>query len=164
MLGAGDRVRGHEVHARPQMRPHVLEHRAFDRAHVGDDRAGLNMGADLLRDLTALADRHACDDEVGARNGSRIARRHLIGDAELGDAPAGRVRARRGDDRTHRARGARRARDRRSDQAYPDQGETLEHRFALGHDDRPRNSASAPTTSRFASSVPTVMRNAFGNL
>ena len=40
-------------------------HRALDRADIGDDRAGLEMGGDLLRDRAAGADRDAEDDEIG---------------------------------------------------------------------------------------------------
>ena len=39
MLGAGDRMRRHEMHAGGQMRSHVAHDRALDRADIGDDRA-----------------------------------------------------------------------------------------------------------------------------
>ena len=57
MLGAGDRMRRHEMDARRQMRRHLADDRALDRADVGDDRAGLEERRDLLRDRAAGADR-----------------------------------------------------------------------------------------------------------
>ena len=89
-------------------------HRALDRADVGDDRAGLQMRADLLGDRAAGADRNADDDEIGAFDRGGVGLDHLIGEAELGDALARLRRARGGDDRAHRALRARRARDRAS--------------------------------------------------
>ena len=126
MLGAGDRMRGHEMHARGQVRRHVAHDRALDRADVGHDRARLQMRADLGRDRAAGADRDADDDEIGAFDRRRIGLDHLIGDAELGDAPARGGRARRRDDRARRALRARRARDRGADQADADQREAVE--------------------------------------
>ena len=47
ILRAGDRMRRDEMHALRHMRRHVLEHRALDRADIGDDRAGLQRRGDL---------------------------------------------------------------------------------------------------------------------
>ena len=57
MLGAGDRMGRHEMHAGRQIRRHVAHDRALDRADVGDDCAGLEMAGDLLGDRAAGADR-----------------------------------------------------------------------------------------------------------
>ena len=122
------------------------------------------MRADLLGDLAAGADRNADDDEIGAFDRGGVALDHLIGDAELGHALARLRRARGGDDRAHRALRARRARDRAADQAEADQRQAVEDRLLRVTPAFPRNSASAFTTSRLASSVPTVMRSAFGSL
>ena len=162
MLGAGDRMRRHEMHVLRQVRRHVAHHRALDRADVGDDGARLQMRADLPGDGAAGADRHADDDEIGALDRGGIALDDLIGKAELGHA-ARRVVAERAvatieRDRALRARGAR---DRGADQADADQRETVEE-AAVAHACFPRNSASAATTRRLASSVPTVMRSALG--
>ena len=115
--------------------------------------------ADLGRDRPARADRNADDDEVGALHGLGVRLDHLIGDAELNDAPPCRVGPRGRDDRPRGAVFARRARDRAADQADADQGELVDDR---GGHFFPMNSASVFTTSRFASSVPMVMRSAFG--
>ena len=81
---------------------------------------------------------------------------------ELGDAPARRgERAVATIERTS-ALCARGARDRGADQADADQREAIEERRLASHDFFPTNSANAATTSRFASSLPTVMRSAFG--
>ena len=71
---------------------------ALDRADVGDDRARLEVRRDLLRHRAAGADGDAEDDEVGVLHRFRIGLEHAIDDAELGDARAGLVRARGGDD------------------------------------------------------------------
>ena len=84
------------------------------------------MRADLLGDRAAGADRNADDDEVGAFDGGGVGFDHLVGEAELGDAPARLRRARGRDDRARRALRARRARDRGADQADADQREAIE--------------------------------------
>ncbi len=126
IFGAGDRVRGHEMHGLRQMRGHVAYHRALDRADVGDDRAFRKMRADLLGDRAADADRNAEDDEVGAFHRRGVGLDHLVGDAEFGDAPARLRRTRGGDDRAHRALRLGGARDRGADQSDTDQRETVE--------------------------------------
>ena len=103
-----------------------LEHRALHRADVGDDRAGLERCGDLGRHRPACADRNADDDEVGVLRRLGVGLDHLIGDAELDDAPARRLRARGRDDRAHHAVFARRARDRAADQADADQREAVD--------------------------------------
>ena len=170
MLGARDRVRRDEMHMLRQVRGHVPHHRAFDRADVGHGRALHQMRADLLGHVAAGADRNADDDQVGAFDRGGVALDHLIDHAQFGHALAGLRRACRGDDRAHRALGAGGARDRAADQAETDQCQAVEDRLArfaahlAAHLDFPRNSASAFTTSRFASSVPTDMRSAWGSL
>ncbi len=62
---------------RRQMRRHVLQHRGLDRADIRDDRAGLQVRRDVLRDRAASADRHAGDDEIGVLHGVGIG----LGDA-----------------------------------------------------------------------------------
>jgi len=58
---------------------------------------------------------------------------------------------------------ARRARDRAADQADADQRQAVEE-DRRSHHGRPMKSLSAATTSWLASSVPTLSRNALGNL
>ena len=156
-------MRRHEMHALRQMRSHVAHDRALDRADIGDDRAGRKVRADLGGDRAAGADRNADDDEVGAFDRLGVGLDHLVGEAELGDAPARLRRARGGDDRADGALRARRARDRGADQADADQRQAVERAARRAHAAFPRNSLSAATTSRFASSVPTVMRSACGS-
>ena len=105
---------------------HVAQHRALHRADVGENRARLEMCGDLLGHRAALADRDADDDEVGACGRLRIGLDHLVGEAELGDAPARRGRTRSRDDGAHHALRARRACDRGADQADADQGKAVE--------------------------------------
>ena len=50
MFGAGHRMGGDEMNARRQMRRHLADDGALDRADVGDDRAGFKERRDLLRD------------------------------------------------------------------------------------------------------------------
>ena len=126
MLGAGDRMRRHEMHAGRQMRRHVAHHRALDRADVGDDRARLEMGRDLLRDRAAGADRDAEDDEIGVLGGFRIGLDHAIDNAELHYPRAGLRRARGGDDFAREPLFTRGTRDRAADQPEADQRDLLE--------------------------------------
>ncbi len=128
---------------------------------------GFRCGADLLGDLAAGADRSADDDEIGAGDRGGVGLDHLIGKAEFGDAPPRRGGARARHDLAHRALRARRPRDRRADQADADQRQAVEQRCGFAsqhHAGFARNSLSAATTRRLASSVPTVMRSAFGSL
>jgi hypothetical protein len=94
------------------MRAHVAHDRAFDRADIGNDGAFLELRGNLFGDLAAGADRHADNDEIGARNGGAIGLDHLIGEAEFGDAPPRRRRPRGRDDLADRPLCARGARDR----------------------------------------------------
>ena len=164
IFGAGDRMRRHEMHVLRQMRGHVADDRALDRADVGDDGAGRQMRADFLGHRAAGADRNADDDQIGAFDRGGIGFHHLIGEAEFGHALARRGRTRGGHDRAHGALRAGGARDRGADQPDADQRQAVEERRRFAHAAFPRNSASALTTSRLASSVPTLMRSALGSL
>src|SRR5262249_22716738 len=119
--------------------------------------------SDLRGDLAALAHRYTHDHKIGTLDRRRVGLGHLIGDAEFGDAPARRARARCRRDRPYDAGVARGTRDRRADQAHADQRQTIEYRVCA-HAAALRKSPSAATTSRFASSVPTDKRNALGSL
>src|SRR2546423_736416 len=63
-------MRRDEMHALRDMRRHVLEHRALDRADVGNDCARLQRCRDLLRNRPARADRNTDDDEVSRASAS----------------------------------------------------------------------------------------------
>ena len=69
------------------MRSHVAQHRALDRADIGDRGAALKMRSDLRGDVAAGADRNADDDEVGAGDRCGVGLDDLVGEAKLGDAP-----------------------------------------------------------------------------
>src|SRR5262249_4414373 len=162
IFGAGDGVRRHEMHSRGEVGRYGAQDRAFDRTDVRDDRSRRKVRPDLCGHLAACADRDGDDDEISAFGCRGVGFNHLIGEAELSHAPARGRGAGGGDDGTRSALRARGARDRRADETHSDQRETIEN--GLPPHLRPMNSASAATTSRFASSVPTVMRNAFGRL
>ena len=153
----------HEMHAVREVGRHLPQYRAFDRADIGDNCARVEMRSDLPRDGAAGADRDADDDKIGAFDGRRIGLDHLIGDCRArrsaGGLPAVRAVA-----TIARAApcSARRSGDRGADQPGPDQRQAVEQRLRA-HLPDVQNSASASTTSRFASSVPTVMRSAFDN-
>ncbi len=122
----------------------------------------MQMRADLPGDLAAGADRNAHDHEIGAFNRCRIGLDHLIGEPELGHAPARLRRARRRHNRAHQpcARAARAIEE--PIRPTPIRARRLKSGAFRDHGFFPKNSASAATTSRFASSLPTVMRSAFG--
>ena len=128
IFGAGDRMRRDEMHVRGQVRGHVAQHRALDRADVRHRGALHQMRADLLGDLAAGANRDADDDQVSPFHRGGVGLDHLIGEAQLGDALSRLRRARRGDDRTNQALGARAARNRAADQAKADQRQAIEDR------------------------------------
>ena len=65
MLGAGHRMRRHEMRMLREVRLDLLDHRDLDRADIGDDGAGLQRRRDLLRHVAIGADRDRQDDEVG---------------------------------------------------------------------------------------------------
>ena len=140
---------------------HVAHHRGLDRADVGDGRARLEVRADLLRHRAAGADRNADDHQVGAGNRGGVGVHHFVGQTQFADALPRRLGARRRNDFAHDAECAGRARDRAADQADADQRQAVEEDWRSHY---PKNSFSAATTSRLASSVPTLSRSAFGNL
>ena len=97
------------------MRAHVAQHRAFDRADVGDNGVRREMRSDLLGDRAAGADRNADDDQIGALDCGGVGFHHLIGEPEFGHTPARRGRTRGGDDRADGVLCARGTRDRGAD-------------------------------------------------
>src|SRR5262249_40319533 len=110
----------------------------------------------------ASADRNGHNDEIGAFGCGCVGFDHVIGEAEFGKAPARGGGAGGGDDGTRSALRARGARDRGTDETHSDQRKAIENEMRLHF--RPTAPASAATTRRFASSLPTVMRSAFGSL
>src|SRR5262245_46722620 len=122
------------------------------------------MRTNLLRDRSAGADRDADNDQIGAFDRSGVAFNNLIGKAKLGNASTGVRRTRGRDNRPRRTLGTRGARDRRPDKADTDDGQAIEQGSRVAHAGFPRNSLSACTTRRLASSVPTLIRKALGSL
>ncbi len=160
MLGAGNRVCRHEVHAGGQMRRHIAHNGALHRADIGHDRAALEMAGDFPGDLAAGANGNAEDDEIGILDGLRIGLDHGIDNAELRDAGAGLGQAFGGDDFAGQPLFTRRARDRTTDQPKADQRDAIKVRRGVHFD--PMKSRRASTTRRLASSVPIVIRSACG--
>jgi len=105
------------------MSPH---HGALDRADIGNDRARLEMGCNLLRDRAAGADRNAQDDEIGVLGGLRVGLQDVIDNAEFQHPRAGLGRACGGDDFSGQSLFARGTRDRAADQPETDQRDLLE--------------------------------------
>src|SRR5262245_6318767 len=122
------------------------------------------MRTNLLRDRSTSADRNTDNDQVGAFDRSGVVFDNLIGKAKLGNASTGPRRARGCDNRPRRTLGTRRARNRRPDKTDTDEGQAIEQRSRFVHAGFPRNSLSACTMRRLASSVPTLIRMALGSL
>lgn len=118
------------MHAVGHMRRDVPDDRALDRADVGQDGAVGEMRRNLCRHLAALPHGNAQNDEIRAVDGGGARVHDLIGKPELGDAGARRPRPRRRHDAAHEALRARSARDRRADQAGPDQRQAIEEGLA----------------------------------
>src|SRR4029077_15145308 len=157
-------MRRYKVHGLRQMRGHITHDCALHRTDIGNDGTGSEVRANLPCDGTTCADGDAYDDEIGALSRRGIGLYVLIGKTELGDAPARLRGPCRGYDRAYRALRTCRARDRGADQSDADQGQAIEQGGRFAHAGFPRNSLSACTTSRLASSVPTLIRSAFGSL
>ena len=126
------------------------------------------MRPDLRGDLAAGADRNADDDEIGAGGRGGVGLDHLIGKAQFGDAPPRRGGAARVATISRTAPCARAARAIEEPiRPTPISARRLNSGPGLWsqrHAAFARNSLSAATTSRLASSVPTLMRSAFGSL
>ena len=120
------------------------------------------MRADLRRDRSASTHGNGNDDEICAFDRGGVGFLDVVGEAELGDAPARCSGAGGRDDRACRLLCARGACNRGADQAHSDERNAVENGPAAHLP--PMNSRNADTTSRFASSLPTVMRSAFGSL
>ena len=74
ILGAGDGMRRHEMHARREMRRHLADDRLLHRPDIGDDRAGFRCGAICRGDVATSTDGHREDDEIGPFGGLGSAR------------------------------------------------------------------------------------------
>ena len=125
ILRAGHRMGGDKMNAIGQVRSHVADDRALDRADIRNSRAAHQMRSDLGGDFAAGADRHAYDHEIGAGDGGGAAFHDLIGKAKLGDTLARRGGAGSRHDLAHRSLRPRRAGNRRADQADADQSEAV---------------------------------------
>ena len=169
MFGAGDRMGRHEMRMRRQQRLERRDHRALDRADVGDDRARPQRRRDRASDRLVRPDRRAENDAIGAA-------RPLRARSAVTTSPSAKcLRALQGlrrmvGERQCDARrcAAGRAGDRRADQSDADDRELVEDRLGerrpepLNHDSPRMKSASAATTPRLASSPPTVSRRHSG--
>ena len=121
---------GTKMHARRQMRLHLGDDRALDRADVRDDGAGRQAGCMRRGDLAVGADRDAQDDEVGAAR-RRPRRRSSPRRRGRGRAPGRATASSRSIATTVRGEAAVPcgAGDRRADQPEADDGEALEERL-----------------------------------
>jgi hypothetical protein len=156
---AGDGMGGHEMHAGGDVRLHLAEDRGLDRADVADCRAGLQRARNLGGDRAAGADRNAQDDEIGAADGLGRGGGVAVAQTERARLLQSGGASRLDGDLVGEPLGARGTRDRRADQPDADERETAD----LSHHAAPaRKSAKAETARRFASSVPIVIRSAFG--
>ena len=165
ILGAGDGMAGDEVHVIRQMRGHRLQHRRLHRTDVGDDRPLHQMRPDALRDRAGHADRHAGDHQIGVLDRAGIVVRDAVGEIDLD-----RTRPHRsGRIGRHQLAGQTKlldaARQRGADQSKPDQRDAPERRpsshFVSGVL-AVMKARSVSMKKRLASSVPIVMRSAFG--
>ena len=165
-------MRRHERHARRQMRLHLRDHRGFHRAHIGHDGSPASRPG-------AMAARRSPHAPTGTHRITRSAPRTpaaSIASSTSSAMPSSRTRASvassavDGDDRSRGLAVSDGAGDRRTDQPEADQRDALEERLlrAAGPDAQasgpPSGSrARPPTTTPFASSLPTVRRSASDN-
>ena len=165
VFGAGNGMGRHEMHVFRQMRrPCRAIIEPLTEPTSDTVAPGSEMRADFLGDSPQAPTGMQTNDEIGAFDRGSIGLHHLIGDAQFGHALARLRRTRGGDDRTHRALRAGGARNRGADQPDADQRQAIVQGRRFAHAAFPKNSASAFTTRRLASSVPTLILKAFGNL
>ncbi len=165
LLRTRQRMTGNEMHTVWHMRRHLRDDGCLGRADIGDDGAQLQVGRDLFGDRFRSADGNGDDDEIGILD--RLGGRFDISSTELQFfCPLQRLGAAgRDDDLFSQPKLLHVAGDRRADEADTDQGDADETGFGA-HAAPPlrrMKSASAATTSRFASSVPTERRRWFGS-
>ena len=162
LLRTGDGMAGNEMHAFGHMRADIANDGHLHRADIGEDRAGLHRLFDFRGHRPERADGHAEDDEVGILRRVRRRLMRAVDEADFMRALAGFFRARITRNVFCEIAALHRMADGTADKAEADQRDTLEKRFA--HDAPPfMKSASASTTSRFASSVPTLRRRQSGS-
>ena len=160
MLGAGDRM-GRERNARRRADAGAMSRTIAPLTEPTSDTTapGLRCGAISFGDVAAGADRRADDDQIGAGDRGGVGLHHLIGEAELGDAPARRAPSAALATISRTAPCARAARAIEEPiRPTPISARRLNSGAGLVTASRPsfaRKSLSAATTSRLASSVPT---------
>ena len=140
---------------------HVVDDLALHRAHVGDDGPGREPGPHGFGGGAAGTRRHAQHDDLGTFDRASGVGVGVIADPPF-DAPAhGFSRARAADDLADRPVLAQGQGQRAVDQPGADQGQALE----WGSCGAPaaHEVAQCPTSRRFSSSLPTVMRRQSGS-
>ncbi len=148
------------MHPFGHMPAHLFYDHALDRTDIGEDRAGLQMRSNHFGQRRVCPQRGRQDHEIGVCDGGpkigmkRIRKGQLFGaGAGLGARHiAGNVAGQIG--------AAARIGNGRSDQADTDQSNFFEDGGVAHH--LAMKAASASTTARFASSLPTVRRKHCG--
>ncbi len=125
ILGAGDRMRRHEMHAVGRCGAMSRTIAPLTEPTSETIAPGFRCARDLLRHRPAGADGNAENDEVGIPDRLDIALDHAVDDAEFGHPRARLLRARGGDDLAGEPMQPRGARDRAADQAEADQRDAL---------------------------------------
>ena len=159
---AGERMAGDEMHVCRHMRLHLRDHRALGRADIGDDGAGFQR----RRDLVATAPDAPTGTETMTRSAS-LHRLRRIGRIAVAEAKLLGARQASFSLRVEMAMwpaSFSRRMTRASDEPIrPMPTRAIFSNIGCGMVVQLfRNSASAATTPRLASSVPTVMRSALG--
>ena len=141
------------------MRADSIDHRPFDRSHVGQGRALFQRRGDFGGDIAHNADRNAENHKVSPRDGLGRGVANPVAQADLAGDVTGFGAAGMADNLGSHAGAADRMGDRSGDQSQPDQGNAG---IWVLHQRAPLNTAMAWTTRRQALSSPTVMRRASG--
>ena len=128
-LGAGHRMRQHELHLFGEVWREVGDHRAFGGADVADDRAHLEVRSDRCSDRGEGASRHRQDHDVGTVDGVGQGFGDAVADAECAgpvtDALATVINYDLAGERAPRA-----SRERAADQSGADDRETLDQQLS----------------------------------
>ena len=151
MLGARQRMAGHEMNALGDMRPHDIDNMPLDRTHIGKDRALLEMGCDSSCNRLIAPHRRAQDHKVRIPDRFGCVNRIDVPQPERLRLIKRFLPPRRNGDGLGQPGPPRAQRDGRPDQPDTDKGEFLDHFDSI-------KSLNAVATAFIAASLPIEMR------
>ena len=127
ILGSGDRVRRHKMHALWNEGAQGVDDRGFDGAHIGHDRSGREVRTHLSAHVSKRPDRHAQDHKIAAHDGVSNGRMRFVGNTQRHDTVAHRLRTVGGHDGSGDVPQPHDPRQRRADQTEANDRDLVEN-------------------------------------